>query len=171
MLEQEGLDQIGLVAADVVADDVDLTTPGLAGEDVFEEGDELLARAWIAVFSSTQNTAACAGGFRYSPITPAALASKSGSLETMWVSSRCGRTPCLRQMRCTAENDTSPSSATNLRPLQCVEPSRGRCFRVRSSTRASSKTLCIERRRPTRDERVVAGQLGSNVDAALALGL
>ena len=41
----------------------------------------LRSSAWIAVFSSTQNTAACSGGFKYSPITSAALVSKSGSLE------------------------------------------------------------------------------------------
>jgi ABC-type phosphate transport system ATPase subunit len=63
---------------------------------------------------------------------------KSGSSETMWVSSRWGRTPCLRQMRCTALKDTSPSSSASLRLLQWVEPSRGLVFRVRSSTRASS---------------------------------
>src|SRR6218665_2844549 len=34
--------------------------------------------AWMVVFSSTQNTTACAGGLRYSPITSAALVSKSG---------------------------------------------------------------------------------------------
>ena len=43
----------------------------------------LPSRAWIAVFSSTQNTAACAGGFRYSPMMSAALRSKSGSFEAM----------------------------------------------------------------------------------------
>ena len=41
----------------------------------------LRSSAWMAVFSSTLNTAACCGGFRYSPITSAALTSKSGSLE------------------------------------------------------------------------------------------
>ena len=34
-------------------------------------------------------------------------------------------------MRCTAENDTSPSSAASLRLLQCVEPSLGLCLSVR----------------------------------------
>ncbi len=40
----------------------------------------LRSNAWIAVFSSTQNTAACCGGFRYSPMISAALLSKSGSV-------------------------------------------------------------------------------------------
>ncbi len=43
MVEQERLHQRRLVAADVVADDVDLAAAGLAGDDVLEEGDELLA--------------------------------------------------------------------------------------------------------------------------------
>src|SRR6516225_4482074 len=43
----------------------------------------LRSSAWIAVFSSTQNTAACAGGFTYSPMMSAALRSKSGSFEAM----------------------------------------------------------------------------------------
>ena len=43
MLGQECFDEFGLVTADVVADDVDLAMPGLAGDDVLEEGDELLA--------------------------------------------------------------------------------------------------------------------------------
>ena len=41
------------------------------------------SRAWIAVFSSTQNTAACSGGLRYRPMMSAALDSKSGSLDRM----------------------------------------------------------------------------------------
>ncbi len=46
--------------------------------------DQVLAvGAWIAVFSSTQNTAACAGEFTYSPMTSTALRSKSGSFEAM----------------------------------------------------------------------------------------
>ena len=39
---QERLHARRLVAADVVADDVNLAAAGLAGEDVFEEGHELL---------------------------------------------------------------------------------------------------------------------------------
>jgi hypothetical protein len=37
----------------------------------------------MAVFASTQNTAACAGGFRYNPMMSAAFFSKSGSFEAM----------------------------------------------------------------------------------------
>jgi hypothetical protein len=46
--------------------------------------------AWIAVFSSTQNTAACWGGSKYRPMTSAALASKSGSSLARYRSKRCG---------------------------------------------------------------------------------
>jgi len=47
MVEQERLHEWRLMAADVVADDVDLAAAGLAGDDVLEEGDELLAgMAW-----------------------------------------------------------------------------------------------------------------------------
>jgi hypothetical protein len=35
--------------------------------------------SWMALFSSTQNTAALTGGFRYKPMMSAALVSKSGS--------------------------------------------------------------------------------------------
>src|SRR5882672_1127765 len=41
-----------------------------------------ITSAWIAVFSSTQNTAACVGGFRYSPMMSAALRSKSMGFKT-----------------------------------------------------------------------------------------
>jgi hypothetical protein len=37
----------------------------------------------LFIFSSTQNTAACRGGFRYNPMISAALVSKSGSLLDM----------------------------------------------------------------------------------------
>ena len=41
------------------------------------------SRAWMALFSSTQKTAALTGGFRYKPMMSAALVSKSGSLLAM----------------------------------------------------------------------------------------
>ena len=43
VLRQERLHERCLVATDVVADDVYFASAGLTGEDVFEEGDELLA--------------------------------------------------------------------------------------------------------------------------------
>jgi hypothetical protein len=69
------------VRREVVGDDVDFLAPRLIDHDVSEEGHELgrgvtrpgdngntaslRSSAWIAVFSFTQNTAACCGGFRY----------------------------------------------------------------------------------------------------------
>ena len=78
----------------------------------------------MAVFSSTQNTAACAGGFKYSPMMSAAFCSKFGSLELMYRSKRCG---CIRRLfhaRVTIMCDT-PSLAARRRVLQCVLPSVG----------------------------------------------
>lgn len=57
---------------------VALGAPGDSGST-----GSLRSSAWIAVFSSTLNTAACWGGFRYTPVISAALVSKSGSLEAM----------------------------------------------------------------------------------------
>ncbi len=48
------------------------------------EHGSLRSSAWIAVFSSTLNTTTFCGAFRYSPITSAALASKSGSLKARY---------------------------------------------------------------------------------------
>src|ERR1700730_11079822 len=39
--------------------------------------------AWMALFSSTQNTAALSGGLRYKPMTSAAFSSNSGSVLAM----------------------------------------------------------------------------------------
>ena len=65
-------------AMPIVLEAVALGPPGLSGNTGSRR-----SRAWIAVFSSTQNTAACCGGLTYSPITSAALRSKSGSSEAM----------------------------------------------------------------------------------------
>src|ERR1700690_602937 len=61
----------------------------------------LRSSALIAVFSSTQKTAACAGGFRYSPMMSAAFCSKSGSSVAIYRSSRCGFRACLAHTRAT----------------------------------------------------------------------
>ncbi len=69
----------------------------------------------MAVFSSTQNTAACNGGFRYRADHIGRLGLKVGIVgHHMWVSRRCGRMSCLRQIRCTVMKGT-PSCAANLR--------------------------------------------------------
>jgi hypothetical protein len=78
-----------------------------------------------SLFSSTQKTAACSGGFRYRPILSAALLSKSGSSLAMYRSSRCGFKPASFQTRCTASLLT-PSSAAPMRGtiLRCSAGSR-----------------------------------------------
>src|ERR1700719_276 len=45
--------------------------------------------AWIALFSSTQNTAALSGGFRYKPMMSAAFSSNSGSSLATYPRTRC----------------------------------------------------------------------------------
>ena len=47
----------------------------------------------MALFSSTENTAACWGGLTYRPITSAAFVSKSGSFDAKYRSMRCGLSP------------------------------------------------------------------------------
>jgi hypothetical protein len=49
--------------------------PGLKGNT-----GSNLSNAWMALFSSTQNTAALTGGLRYRPMISAAFSSNSGSL-------------------------------------------------------------------------------------------
>jgi len=113
MHRQEVRDRPALVSREVVGDHMDLFAAGLIDHNVGKERRELgrgvprsrfaehlpglgveggvqrqgagslRSRAWMAVFSSTLNTAACAGGFRYNPIMSAAFFSKSGSFEAM----------------------------------------------------------------------------------------
>src|SRR5258705_11620991 len=73
----------------------------------------------MAVFSSTQNTAACCGGFKYSPMMSAALASNSGSWLAIYRSSRCGCSLACARIRCTVDLLT-PNSSANRRHDQCV---------------------------------------------------
>ncbi len=94
--------------------------------------------AWICDFSSIQSTTAFCGGFKYSPITSRTLASSSGSVENLNVSTRQGCRFHLRQIRATVANPM-PSSPANSRLDQCVTPSRsGGGFSVAVTTSASS---------------------------------
>ena len=52
--------------------------------------------------------------------------------------------------------------------LQLGHRARGRTARVQRHQ--PRQALLVERRGPTRDERVVAAELGSNIDAALSVG-
>src|SRR5437763_9989683 len=76
----------------------------------------------MAVFSSTQKTAACWGGSRYNPMMSAVFVSKSGSLLALYRSKRCGCSRACARMRCTLDLLT-PISAANLGTDQCVLPS------------------------------------------------
>ncbi len=60
----------------------------------------LRSRAWMEVFSSTLNTAACAGGFRYNPIMSAAFFSKSGSFEATSHTDVPNAEPGVSQSQC-----------------------------------------------------------------------
>ncbi len=126
-------------------------------------------------------------GSKYRPITSAALVSKSGSLETMWVSRRCGRTPCLRlapdalngRERHIAEFGGQLATAPMRRVilgqmLQCPVEHPGIELGHRHLRRAtrmhrhqSSEPLCLERRSPLADELVVAGELASDFDGSV----
>jgi hypothetical protein len=67
------------------------------------------------------------------------LATKSGSVDSLNVSSRCGCNPKARHTRCTVETD-NPQARAMPRELQCVAPG-GRLSKVRTivaSIRASS---------------------------------
>ena len=83
-------------------------------------------------------TTAFCGGFRYSPTTSRILASSSGSVENLNVSTRQGCTFHLRQIRATVAKEI-PSSAPSSRDDQCVTPSAaGGAARVAASTATSS---------------------------------
>src|SRR5829696_5430000 len=68
------------------------------------------------------STIAFSGGFRYSPTTSVTLATSSGSVENLNVSTRHGCTRWCRQVRSTVEAST-PKRSANSRDDQCVTPS------------------------------------------------
>jgi hypothetical protein len=57
------------------------------------------SNAWTWVFSSTHNTTAASGGFRYSPTTSRTLSMNCGSVDSLKSSMRCGLSPKARQIR------------------------------------------------------------------------
>ncbi len=94
--------------------------------------------AWIWDFSSTHNTIAFSGGFRYRPTTSRTLASSSGSVENLKVSRRHGLTPYLRQARATVASPI-PKWLPSSRDDQWVTPSlAGGGSRVAAMIAASS---------------------------------
>ncbi len=107
---QKVVDLARLMGREIVRNHVDFFAARLVDDDVRQKGDELRGRvsrgrlaeylaglgvgesgntgslrssAWIVVFSSTEKTAACAGGLRYNPMMSAAFCSNSGSLVAM----------------------------------------------------------------------------------------
>src|SRR5438309_8924322 len=97
----------------------------------------------MAVFSSTQNSAACCGGLRYRPMMSAALASNCGSLDAIERSNRWGRNLCLAHTRATVICDTAPSSPASLRLDQWVDPSAGFLLLVQAKILASIRSLTL----------------------------
>ena len=83
----------------------------------------------------------------YSPTTSRTFSTKSGSVESLKVSTRCGCRPKARQIRCTVAVDR-PLALAMPRELQCV-PSAGRLSRVRLIT-ASIRSSPILRGAPER---------------------
>jgi len=103
--------------------------------------------AWIAVFSSMQNTTACCGGSRYKPITSAAFVSNSGSVDRMYRSSRWGCRPACCQARATIVCCT-PSFRPSDRVDQCVAPCGGgrRVHVMMRAAKAGVRTVGFEPR-------------------------
>ncbi len=92
--------------------------------------------AWICDFSSTHSTIAFSGGARYSPTTSVTLATNSGSVENLNVSTRHGATPYSRHALATVALLT-PSRRASSREDQCVTPNDfGGGFRVADTTAA-----------------------------------
>jgi hypothetical protein len=108
--EQRGRPMPGVVVAGP------LRLPGRIGNIAW-----LRSSAWICDFSSTHSTMACSGGAIYSR-TSRTLATKSGSVDSLNVSCRCGFRPKARQIRCTVLTER-PLSCAILRELQCVASS------------------------------------------------
>lgn len=69
--------------------------------------------AWIWDFSSTHNTIALAGGFRYRPTMSVTLASSSGSVENLNVSAFHGRIPYFFQALVTVDLCTPRRGASS----------------------------------------------------------
>jgi hypothetical protein len=103
------------------------------------EGQDRLrpSSAWIWVFSSTHNTTALSGGFRYSPTMSRTLSTKAGSVESLKLFERCGCTPKSDSIRATVLFERPVSEAAE-RTVQFV-PSVGffcRTVRSRPATRS-----------------------------------
>src|SRR5512132_4403233 len=77
------------------------------------------ARAWIWLFSSTHDSTALSGGFRYRPTTSSTFQVYSGSADSLKVSARWGLSSKVRQIRPIVDSDRPDRSAIEARD-QCV---------------------------------------------------
>ena len=82
--------------------------PGIIGNAGWERAS---ACTWL--FSSTHNTTAASGGFRYSPTTSKTFSTNNGSVDSLNVSARCGLSSNARQIR----------PIVDLRQARCAWPS------------------------------------------------
>ena len=87
------------------------------------------------------STSARSGGWRYKPTMSRTFSMKSGSADSLKVSTRWGCSAKARQMRCTALR-LSPLACAIDRVLQCVA-SAGVVSRVRVSTRSTCASVIV----------------------------
>src|SRR5487761_6345 len=80
--------------------------------------------AWIWLFSSTDSTTESSGGFMYNSTTSRSFSSKRLSLDSLKVSTRCGRIPRALHTFWIVDFDNPERFAID-RTDQCVEPSSG----------------------------------------------
>ena len=91
------------------------------------------SNAWTWVFSSTHNTTAASGGFRYKPTTSRTLSMNCGSVDSLKSSIRWGFNPNVRQIREIAVWFNPTRCAIDLVD-HCVEPSGGASSKVVTMT-------------------------------------
>src|SRR3546814_5979437 len=94
--------------------------------------------------SSTLSTKAFCGGFKYRPITSAALAANSGSVLTHHDRWRCNWMPSLRSARHTASSDTL-SAIANEPPSQLAMRSEEPTSELQSLMRISYAVFCLKK--------------------------
>src|SRR3546814_10469200 len=90
--------------------------------------------------SSTLSTKAFCGGFKYRPITSAALAANSGSVLTHHDRWRCNWMPSLRSARHTASSDTLSAIANEPR-------SEEHTSELQSLMRISYAVFCLKKKK------------------------
>src|SRR5713226_4924858 len=94
----------------------------------------------MPVFSSTHNTKAFSGGFKYRPTMSSSLASKLGSGLKVKVRTRWGRNPEATNISCTVL-EGKPNSCARFRTLQrlCIFG----CWHIRFCTCCQTSSPCL----------------------------